>query len=148
MPNTDQDVADRAIRDLGADYSQYNFADDPSFQAYVLDVADDVTADHSARVNPYSLDNPHLFSAAALETESRMVYRILNMFYQNVLSTESITIGPISLMQGRNESVSKDIQGWADTLHDQAEAELVAGGAKGRSGAIRVWIPNERIVII
>jgi hypothetical protein len=148
MTKTVEDVRTRAIRDLGADFSQYNFADDTSFQTYVLELATEVVEDQTPRVNPYSLDTAPLFAAAAFETESRMVQRILNQFYSNVLSTESITIGPITLQQGRNESTSKDIRDYMEMLHNEAEAQMVKGGARSRRGAIRVWTPACRIRII
>lgn len=148
MPTkTAADVVTRAIQDLGTDFSQQNFPDDATFQAYALVVANEVIAEHTARVDPYSLDNIDLFNAAKFETMSRLARRIRSLYYSGVLSSESITLGPISLSQAKNELVAKDIGDYADQLHGEAEAWLGAGGARGRRGAIRVWVPRNRIVI-
>lgn len=149
MTATLQDVADRANRDLGAEFAQYNFVDDVTFQEYVLELSTEVSGAQAVRVGDlYTLDNAALFDAAVLETMSRMAQRILAQFYGNVLSTESITIGPIQLQQGRNESVSKDIRDYVQMLHLEAEAALARFGAPSRKGAIKVWVPRNRITVI
>jgi len=149
MPNDVTTVASRAVRDLSVKWDQLGYVDEPTFVAATIELATEVTVDQQPRIGAtWTLDTPVLFQAAIFETMSRLMYQVLNQYYSAVLSTESITLGPITLSQQRNEMVSKDILANAQLWHVRAESKLVAGGAQGRRAALRNWIPQCRIVVV
>lgn len=151
MPVTDVDVIQAAIDDLGADFSQYNFNDDATFKAWLQATLDRIQVQFQDLIGTVDVTKPKHFDACQYELESFMLHRLVNQYYSGVLTSESITLGPLALAPLKNEPVAKDIVALADIYHRRAMAKLGAAGAPGRKGAIRVYDPGtkgNRITVI
>ncbi len=143
-------VKEAVLLELSGDFAAWGFESDADFQVWVEAIVSTVVGDHAERVGTaHSLEERKYFLAAQYETSSRMLRRAT---MQGVVASEgerlTINVGPITIQPSSTRTVSiRDLTSIADWYHNLAESRLLAAGIGRRKGAVRVWVPSDRINI-
>lgn len=139
----DSEDVRQAILDEGlGNYAAWEFADDVEFQDWMDRIIERVVLDFTPRVAHFTLDNRNHFWATVYESISRMWSRGVTLGWSSYQGAEQLSVGPFSIQPSRRSvSTVTGLQDVRDLYHRMAESKLVAGGAQGRQGAVRVWRP-------
>lgn len=146
----DKEDVRRGILDEGAgNFASWEFETDVEFEEWLDRIIDGVILDLAPRVSSWSLDNRNHYWAAVFESISRMWRRGVSLGWSSYQGSEKISVGPFSIEPSRRSvSTVTGLQDITDLYHQMAESKLIAGGAQGRKGAIRVWKPTCSIRVV